>query len=178
MTEQQKKTKSKFLSYILRHDPASIGLELDSQGWADVNVLLQKAGKKITFDEMQEIVATCEKQRFSLDTTNNRIRANQGHSISVELGLQPQEPPEFLYHGTASRTIQLIKTDGLKKMSRHHVHLSLDKEMATKVGARHGFPAILTIRSGQMHRDGYLFYCSDNNVWLTDAVPVKYIEWA
>ncbi|NIG56044.1 RNA 2'-phosphotransferase [Chitinophaga sp. Cy-1792] len=176
MNEQQKKTKSKFLSYILRHDPASINLELDSQGWADVTQLLQKAGNRLTFEELQEIVATNDKQRFSLDIPNNRIRANQGHSIDIELGLQPQEPPEYLYHGTASRMVLLIRKGGLQKMNRQHVHLSLDKDTATKVGARHGFPVVLTIRSGEMFRDGILFYCSDNNVWLTDNIPAKYID--
>lgn len=178
MTEQDKKRIGKFLSLVLRHDPAKIGIELDENGWANVKELIEKCKKHrchFSFDDLVEIVETNDKQRYSFNEKRNKIRANQGHSIDIDLALSPVEPPEFLYHGTATRFLSSIMEEGIVKGSRQHVHLSEDKETATKVGSRHGKATILTIMTGKMHRDGILFYQSDNGVWLTDYVDVKYI---
>lgn len=178
MNEQQKKKTSKFLSYVLRHHPELIGLYLDENGWANVDELITKSKNDtqgFTFEELCEIVETNDKKRFIFNEDKTRIRANQGHSIEINLNLKPQQPPEFLYHGTAHTNIDSILENGIEKRSRQHVHLSLDKETATKVGMRHGKPIILTILSGKMHQDGILFYLSDNGVWLTDFVDFKYI---
>lgn len=180
MNEQHKKSISKFLSLILRHSPQTIGLQLDENGWADVEELLAKSAdhkKPFSKSELEEIVATNDKKRFAFNEAHTHIRASQGHSVSIDLALLPGEPPEYLYHGTAQQFLQKIKEEGLLKMSRQHVHLSSDKETATKVGGRRGVPFILKIRSGQMHKEGIPFYLSENNVWLTDAVPSKYIEF-
>lgn len=177
MNEQQKKRIGKFLSLILRHAPEKIGITLDKSGWASVDELLQQLAthnKPLSFEQLIEIVETNNKQRYSFNHDRTRIRANQGHSIELDLQLTPQEPPEVLYHGTASRFMKSITQQGLIKGSRHHVHLSKDKETAHQVGSRHGVPVILAIASGQMQRDGFVFYCSDNGVWLTDHVPTRY----
>lgn len=174
----KKKDVSRFLSLVLRHKPEVIHLNLDQNGWADVDELLEKmntAGKEISFEELEEIVENNDKQRFKLDKKSNRIRANQGHSIGIDLGLEEKIPPEILYHGTASKNLEVIRKEGLKKMSRQHVHLSIDTETATKVGSRHGKPIILQIHCGQMVTDGFRFYLSENGVWLTDEVDQKYI---
>lgn len=179
MTEQDKKRIGKFLSLVLRHDPEKIGLELDENGWANVRELIEKCKKHLyhfSMEDLIEIVETNDKQRYSFNEKRNKIRANQGHSIDIDLALTPVEPPEFLYHGTATRFLSSIMEQGILKGSRQHVHLSKDKETATRVGSRHGKPAILTIMSGKMHQDGILFYQSDNSVWLTDYVDVKYIS--
>ena len=180
MNEQHKKSISKFLSLILRHSPETINIKLDENGWANVNELITKSAnnrQSFTFDELQEIVATNDKQRFIFNEDKTLIRANQGHSISIDLALTPQIPPEFLYHGTVSKFIDNIKNDGLLKMNRQHVHLSKDKETAIKVGSRRGVPVILIVRSLKMNEDGFDFYLSENGVWLTDHVPAKYIEF-
>lgn len=173
----QKET-SKFLSLILRHQPELIGLTLDTNGWADVDTLLALAArrKRITRDELETIVAESDKQRFAFNEDHSKIRANQGHSVQVDLELPVSTPPEFLYHGTTGAFVTEILNTGIKKMSRQHVHLSVDKTTATKVGSRRGIPLILTIRSGDMHRDGFAFFVSANGVWLTDHVPPKYIS--
>jgi putative RNA 2'-phosphotransferase len=180
MNEQQKKKLSKFLSYVLRHHPELIDLNLDDQGWADVDELITKSRRDsyqgFTFEELDGIVETNDKKRFIFNEGKTRIRANQGHSIDIDLALQPQQPPEFLYHGTAQNNVDSIVEKGIEKRSRQHVHLSLDKETATKVGMRHGKPVILTINSGKMFEDGVLFYLSENEVWLTDFVEAKYIS--
>lgn len=170
---------SKRLSLVLRHKPGTIGLTLDPEGWAEVDNLLQcleKAGWATSLEQLQEVVTDNDKQRFRFSDDGLRIRANQGHSISVELGLRPVPPPEFLFHGTATRFIDSIRQDGLQKRSRQHVHLSIDVETATAVGKRHGQPLILTIRAGEMHVEGHPFYLSENQVWLTDHVPVDFID--
>lgn len=170
---------SKFLSLVLRHAPETIGIELDENGWTDVQTLLQKASKKgiqIDMDTLKHIVATSPKQRFAFDDTFTRIRANQGHSVKVELGYQPQQPPEILYHGTGEKFVASILETGLDKRSRHHVHLSKDIETAKAVGQRHGRPHVFEVLAGEMYRDGYVFYVSENGVWLTDAVPVGYLR--
>lgn len=179
MTEQHKKRIGKFLSLVLRHEPQKIGIELDPNGWVNVQELIEKCGKhrvSFTMNELEEIVATNDKKRYSFNEDKTKIRANQGHSVDIDLALSPVEPPEYLYHGTADRFCASIMENGIKKASRQHVHLSKDKETAHKVGSRHGRPVILTILSGQMYRDGIEFFVSDNGVWLTDFVEPKYIS--
>lgn len=170
---------SKFLSLVLRHDPGQIGLTLDSGGWVDVTTLLaaaNQAGFKITPAQLAEVVAQNDKQRFRFSEDGTRIRANQGHSVTVELGLTPQAPPTVLYHGTATRFLAAIQQEGLKPGSRQQVHLSADEATASKVGARHGKPVVLIVNSAQMAADGYAFYRADNGVWLTDKVPPVYLH--
>jgi putative RNA 2'-phosphotransferase len=179
MNEIENKKISKFLSLILRHQPESIGLKLDENGWADVEELRTKsAGKRMffTLKELDEVVETNNKKRFAFNEDKTMIRANQGHSIDIDLALEAIQPPDFLYHGTAEANISSILEKGIEKRSRQHVHLSADKETATKVGMRHGKPVILTIRTGKMHEDGFPFYRSENGVWLTDFVDTKYIS--
>ena len=178
MNEKEKYRISKFLSLVLRHKPDEIGLHLDEHGWADVSELITKAalrGRIFATQDLEEIVATNDKQRFAFNSDRSRIRANQGHSIDVELQLEATTPPEQLFHGTVERFLPAIRAKGLLKMNRHHVHMSRDKVTAEKVGDRRGTAIILTIRSGDMYKDGFVFYLSTNGVWLTDHVPAKYI---
>jgi putative RNA 2'-phosphotransferase len=175
MTEQQRTKISKRLSYILRHAPDSVGLQLDENGWASVHDLMSKFGRPLSIENLNEVVETNEKKRFAFNEDLTKIRASQGHSIEVDLAYQPTTPPEFLFHGTATRFIESIKKDGLLKGSRHHVHLSLDEVTARKVGARHGSPVILTLKSKEMYEAGYVFYVSENDVWLTEHVPTRFI---
>jgi putative RNA 2'-phosphotransferase len=170
---------SKYLSKHLRHSPERIGLELAEGGWISVDELLsacQRHEFKISLDELKEVVAKNDKKRFSFDPTGTRIRANQGHSIEVDLQLEPVVPPDVLYHGTGERSVASILATGLQKMSRHHVHLSKDIATAKAVGMRHGRPAILAIDARAMREAGYPFYCSDNGVWLVDRVPPEYLQ--
>lgn len=179
MNEIQNKRISKFLSLILRHQPKTIQLKLDENGWAEVNELITKSAKgrmHFSFEELEEVVETNNKKRFAFNEDKTRIRASQGHSIDVDLALKASQPPDFLYHGTAEINISSILGKGIEKRTRQHVHLSADKETATKVGMRHGKPVILTIRTREMHEDGISFYLSANNVWLTDFVDAKYIS--
>jgi putative RNA 2'-phosphotransferase len=172
---------SKFLSYVLRHAPDSIGLTLDAKGWADVEELLakaSKAGKPIDGATLRRVVAENDKQRFTLSEDGRRIRAAQGHSIAVDLALQPNEPPPRLYHGTATRNLDAIFAEGLQPGRRQQVHLSLDAETARKVGQRHGKPTVLMVDAATMHADGFRFYRADNGVWLTDSVPARYLSLA
>ncbi len=171
---------SKFLSLILRHDPGKIGLALDDQGWADVQIVLAKLQKQFSgldLNLLQEIVSSNDKQRFAFNEDHTKIRANQGHSVPINLNYTPKQPPELLYHGTVDKFIEAIKEKGLLKMSRHHVHLSEELDTASAVGARRGKPIILTVRAGEMYSDGIQFFQSDNQVWLTDHVPAKYLEF-
>ena len=170
--------KSRLLSLVLRHDPRASGFQLDAHGWADVPTLLRAAnarGHKLSQRELEEIVETNDKRRFDLDEKHNRIRANQGHSIAVDLELAPVEPPEYLYHGSATRNKDAILSQGLHSAKRQHVHLSVDQITAHKVGSRHGQPLIFTVASGKMHRQGHKFYQSKNGVWLTKQVPPEYL---
>lgn len=170
--------KSKFLSLILRHNPGVVGLALDSEGWVDVDALLKAVqSKHPDFDRemLEEIVATSEKIRFAYSEDKTRIRASQGHSIGINLGLSPSTPPKQLFHGTASRNLRSIRKGGLVRGNRDFVHLSLDTETARKVGMRHGSPCVLRIKSGEMHKQGVVFYVSDNGVWLTREVNPQYI---
>lgn len=171
---------SKFLSLVLRHKPEALNIQLDKNGWADLDDLLAKLqaqGKNATQSDIEELVRTNNKQRFKLDLDNRRIRANQGHSITVDLEMQAIAPPALLYHGTATKNIPSIQQTGLQKRNRQHVHLSADKATAINVGSRHGKPIILVIDAAQMHADGLHFYQSENGVWLTDAVAVQYIDF-
>jgi putative RNA 2'-phosphotransferase len=180
MNEKNIKEKSKFLSLVLRHNPGKIGLSLDENGWADVDDLINRCNKKnqsIDRSSLELIVKENDKQRFSFNEDGNKIRANQGHSIGVDLGLQEITPLDKLYHGTVQKFLDAIKSEGLKKMSRQHVHLSKDLETAIKVGSRRGKPIILEVNSSAMANDGFKFYLSENNVWLTDHVPPKYISF-
>ena len=173
------KSISKFLSLILRHEPERVALSLDEAGWVEVKTLIEavnKAGKRLDEALLSEVVETNDKQRFTYSDDGLKIRANQGHSISADLKLEPQDPPDFLYHGTATRFVDSIKENGIERRSRQHVHLSADKETATRVGQRHGKVIILTVRSQAMAAAGYKFYLSKNNVWLTDEIPVEYIR--
>jgi len=179
MDKKKEVSLSKFLSLLLRHNPGAIGLELDYNGWANVDELISKSttkGKHLGLDELKYIVKNCEKQRYTFNEDYTKIRANQGHSINIDLELKPQKPPEILFHGTADRNIKSILKNGIQKRNRQHVHLSVDIETATKVGIRHGKEVILKINSGKMHTEGFPFYLSKNNVWLTDFIDPKYIE--
>lgn len=169
---------SKFLSLVLRHDPSRIGIALDSAGWTDVEALLAalaRHGVAITRDQLDQLVASSDKQRYALSEDGTRIRANQGHSVTVDLQLAPAEPPELLYHGTVEGALDGIREQGLVRGARHHVHLSSEVDTATKVGARRGAPVILTVRAADMATAGHVFYRSANGVWLTDCVPARFI---
>ncbi|QDV38199.1 RNA 2'-phosphotransferase [Tautonia plasticadhaerens] len=170
---------SKFLSLVLRHRPESIGLTLDEGGWASVEDLIARAGRhgtRLSRELIAEVVASNDTQRFRLSEYGSRIRASQGHSISVELGLEPVEPPGVLDHGTATRFLDSILRDGLRPSGRQHVHLSGDVPTAEAVGRRHGRPVVLEVASGRMVEDGFPFFRSDNGVWLTARVPPGYLE--
>lgn len=167
---------SKFLSYVLRHKPDAIGLDLDPEGWADIGELIAKADIPLTLDLLHEVVATSDKKRFAISPDGQSIRANQGHSIEVDLGLTLIQPPEFLYHGTTTRFLDSIREQGLLPQNRQYVHLSADIETATKVGQRHGKPVILTIPALQMHQHDHQFFQAQNGVWLTKMVPAEFIH--
>ncbi len=170
---------SKFLSLVLRHKPETIGLELEANGWVAVETLLRKMndfGKQIDLATLTHVVENNNKTRFAFNEDGTRIRANQGHSLKIDLGYATKDPPETLFHGTAQRFLESIMESGLEKRSRHHVHLSPDRATAIQVGKRHGKPIVLTVLAGEMHRDGHEFFESDNGVWLTDHVPVRYLH--
>lgn len=172
---------SKYLSKHLRHTPERIGLKLAEGGWVYVEELLAACAKhsfRINRDELNQVVACNDKKRFSFDSTGTLIRANQGHSVEVDLQLQPLIPPDVLYHGTGEGAVESILRTGLSKMSRHHVHLSKDITTARTVGTRHGRPVVFTINAAAMHEAGYTFYCSENGVWLVDRVPPEYLAIA
>lgn len=169
---------SKTLSQALRHDPGSVRITLDASGWVPVAVLLaalENAGRAIPRDQLERVVATSDKQRFVLDPETDRIRANQGHSVTVDLGLEPAKPPARLFHGTPTRNLDPILRDGLTAQRRHAVHLSVDRATAHKVGARRGDHLVVAIDAARMDQDGHHFTVSANGVWLTAAVPAAYI---
>ena len=178
MTPKETTRPGRFLSLVLRHRPEVAGVVLDSAGWVAVDELLAgcgRAGNPLTRGQLDHVVGTNEKKRFEFSADGLRIRASQGHSVDVELDYQPQAPPGLLFHGTVSRFLDSIRKDGLRKQSRHHVHLSPDADTAARVGRRRGSPVVLTIRAGDMHRAGWTFFRSTNGVWLVDAVPVEFI---
>jgi putative RNA 2'-phosphotransferase len=179
MTDERIVKVSKYLSKHLRHQPERIGLTLEEGGWVRVDDLLAACAAnqmRISRAQLEEVVAQNDKKRFSFDETGTKIRANQGHSVEVDLMLEPVTPPDVLYHGTGHRSVDAIRAEGLKKMNRHHVHLSPDVETATRVGARHGRPVIFTIEAKAMYDAGFLFYRSENGVWLVDDVPASYLH--
>jgi putative RNA 2'-phosphotransferase len=181
MNEKQQLRSSKFLSLVLRHEPSRIGLTLDSAGWVEIQVLLEALsahGQPLDRAALLASVAECPKQRFAVSEDGQMIRANQGHSVAIELGYSAQPPPERLYHGTATRFLDSIRASGLRKGERHHVHLSSEIGTAEKVGRRHGQPVVLGVRSGAMQADGHEFFISDNGVWLVDHVAAKFIEFS
>ena len=169
---------SKYISLILRHHPEIADVTLDSHGWAKVSDLIAGINKTRHIDMamLEEIVANDKKGRYSFSEDKKYIRANQGHSINVDVELEECEPPEILYHGTGMRFTLSINADGLNSGTRLYVHLSPDYDSAVKVGRRHGKPAVYTVKSGEMFRDGYNFFRSVNGVWMTKEVPVKYLE--
>ncbi|WP_175411294.1 RNA 2'-phosphotransferase [Streptomyces sp. TRM64462] len=180
MDERRTVKVSKYLSRHLRHQPESIGLVLDPHGWVAIDDLLRamdRHGMRISRAELEHVVAVNDKRRFTIDADSDRIRANQGHTVEVDLDLPPAAPPAYLYHGTVARSLDAIRAEGLRPMSRHHVHLSPDRETATRVGARRGRPVVLAVDAAAMHRDGHVFHVSANGVWLTDAVPVAYLRF-
>lgn len=176
MTEKATKKLSKFLSYVLRHNPDKLELTLDQQGWIATEELLAKLND-ISMQQLEYVVENNNKKRFAFNDDKTKIRANQGHSIKIDLAYSAIEPPEFLYHGTAIKNITSIKSKGILKGNRHHVHLSADIETAKNVGQRHGQPIVLVIQSKEMYEAGYEFFVSENGVWLTDFVAVEFIHF-
>jgi putative RNA 2'-phosphotransferase len=179
--ERRRVRVSKYLSKHLRHQPERLGLTLEKGGWVRVDDLLaacQRHAFALTRQELEEVVENNDKQRFAFDPTGERIRANQGHSVPVDLELVPEAPPALLYHGTGSKSVSAILKTGLKRMARHHVHLSPDVATATRVGARHGRPVVLEIDAASMSQAGFTFGRSQNGVWLVDEVPPAYLSIA
>ena len=178
MNDKQRTKTSKFMSLVLRHSPQTVGITLDAAGWIGVDELLAamaRHGQPIAREELVEVVATSDKQRFCLSDDGLRIRANQGHSVEVELGYEAAIPPEVLYHGTARQFVESVRSQGLMKMQRHDVHLSESIEQTMKVGQRRGRPVLVKIFAGRMHRDGFVFQRTPNAVWLTERVPPQYL---
>jgi putative RNA 2'-phosphotransferase len=172
---------SKFLALVLRHDPGRIGIELDSAGWVPIDTLLtalKRHGHGLSRERLDRVVAAPGKKRYEYDESRTLIRASQGHSVTVDLGYAPTEPPLVLYHGTATRFLDAIFREGIERGKRHHVHLSRDTETAAKVGARHGRPAVLTVDAALMAADGHVFYLSTNGVWLTEHVAPRYLAYS
>lgn len=170
---------SKYLSKHLRHQPDRLGLNLEDGGWVGAEELLKACARHnfpISFAELKEVVEKNDKKRFSFDASGEKIRANQGHSVAVDLNLTAQTPPAVLYHGTAQRNANSIKEHGLLKIARHHVHLSTDAETARRVGARHGKPLIFKINTIAMASENFEFFVSANGVWLTESVPPRFLE--
>ena len=179
MTPETIKTKSKWLSKHLRHSPQKVGLTLEEGGWVKVADLLKAANANhlsLSRAQLEEVVKSNDKQRFSFDSSGTKIRANQGHSVAVDLQLQTQTPPDILYHGTAEKNRAAIFEQGLLKGRRHHVHLSRETQVAVEVGSRHGKPLVLKIDALGMHAAGFDFYRSDNGVWLVEEVPPRFIS--
>ncbi|MEU1692121.1 RNA 2'-phosphotransferase [Streptomyces hirsutus] len=178
MDERRTVKVSKYLARHLRHQPEAIGLTLDEAGWVEIDTLIAAAaahGFRFTRAELDHVVAANDKQRFAIEGT--RIRASQGHSIEIDLGLPPTAPPPYLFHGTVARHLAAIRAEGLLPMGRHDVHLSADRATATRVGARRGRPVVLSVDSAAMHRDGHVFRVSANGVWLTGTVPPGYLRF-
>ena len=169
---------SKFIALILRHKPESIGISLDEHGWANVDELIAGINKTtpVNIETLEEIVITDNKQRYSFNEDKTLIRANQGHSIPVDVELEERIPPEILFHGTGEKYVSSIDKEGLIPKSRLYVHLSVDVDTATKVGQRHGKPVIYKVNALKMHEEGFKFYISKNGVWLTKSVPIQYLE--
>lgn len=171
---------SKFLSYVLRHDPGALGLELDPGGWVEVETLIEKSrrlsGRSLSRSCIEHLLAAGKKTRFTLSEDDSKIRANYGHSIDVDLDLEPTPPPSELYHGTAEHTLSAIREEGLHPQSRQFVHLSSTREEAVNVGRRHGTPVVLIVEAQPLHDAGHTFYRSTDAVWLTDRVPPHFLR--
>lgn len=182
MSDRESKGLGKSLSYVLRHRPDEIGITLDRNGYVSVGELITRFNLRdkgrLTPELLQRIVTTSDKQRFAFSEDGTRIRANQGHSVAVELDYKAQLPPACLYHGTAAKNLGSIRKVGLDKRNRHHVHLSIDADTARTVGARHGVPMVLVIDAAAMSAAGHVFYLSANGVWLVDAVPAEFIAFS
>ncbi|WP_254509440.1 RNA 2'-phosphotransferase [Anatilimnocola floriformis] len=179
MNAEKRKKISKSLSYVLRHQPDSVGLELGENGWVEVTELIaafRKHGKELSLDSLREVVAENDKQRFEFSEDKTRIRARQGHSVDVDLGYEAATPPELLFHGTAVHNLDSIMATGLNKGNRHHVHLSTNKQTMLQVAQRHGKPVVLAVAAGKMVSDGHLFFVTGNQVWLTEQVPPQYLS--
>lgn len=168
---------SKYLALILRHKPEAAGITLDKNGWANVKDLIKGINKthKLDMETLEEIVATDDKQRYSFNEDKTLIRANQGHSIDVDVELEEVVPPEYLWHGTAVKYVESIIKTGLIPKSRLYVHMSESYMTAMETGARHGNPMVFCVKAEDMYKDGYKFYRSANGVWLTKFVPVEYL---
>lgn len=168
----------KFIALILRHKPETIGIHLDEHGWANVDELIAGITKtqEFNFDMLKEIVRTDNKQRYSFNEDKTKIRANQGHSIPVDVELEQKTPPDILWHGTGEKYVASIEAEGLIPKTRLYVHLSMDPDTAMKVGSRHGKPVVYEVAAKEMQADGYVFFQSVNGVWLTKHVPVKYLR--
>ena len=179
-SDKRMKNTSKFISLILRHRPEVIGISLDEHGWADVQDLIEginnSGGHSLDMERLEEIVRTDEKQRYSFNDDHTLIRANQGHSIPVDVELEKKTPPDLLWHGTGEKYVSSIDTQGLIPKSRLYVHLSSDIETAKKVGSRHGKPVVYEVNCRKMAEDGYVFYLSANHIWLTKTVPPAYLK--
>jgi putative RNA 2'-phosphotransferase len=171
--------KSKLLSLVLRHSPEAVGIELDEAGWTSVPSLLQALadfGEPLSMNELERVVAASDKQRFAFNADRSRIRANHGHSVPVDPGLAPAVPPDTLYHGTPTRFVKSIMRDGVLKQRRRYVHLHADPKIAAIVGKRRGDAVVLSVDAAAMHRSGFRFYNTANNIWLTETVPPAYIR--
>jgi putative RNA 2'-phosphotransferase len=170
---------SKFLSYLLRHEPQAIGLDLDEEGWGSIQELVDKAnqhGHPINRDQILQVVKNNDKQRFSISSDGLKIRAVQGHSNpAVHIHYVPKIPPESLFHGTADRFLESIRNKDLISGERQYVHLSANRQTAEKVGKRHGKSVVLQIKSQEMQKCGLSFFQAENGVWLTKSVPIEYI---
>ncbi len=181
MNTSNLKKVSKSMSYVLRHRPDTIGIELEPNGWIAVDKLLQafaRSGKSYSRALIDQVVADNDKQRFEFNDDGSKVRARQGHSVQIDLGYEPAIPPNVLYHGTATRNLDSIKEKGLIKGNRHHVHMSTDKQTMLAVAMRHGKPVLLEIDAARMHDDGHKFFVTGNDVWLTDHVPREYLHEA
>lgn len=172
---------SKFLSMILRHRPEEVGIMLDEHGWADVEELIELSGENLgvnfTKEQLRQMIEENDKPRFSFNDDETKIKANYGHSVPVDLALEPATPPEILYHGTAIRFLENIQKEGIMRRARNYVHLSGDEETALEVGARHGKPIVLNVNTGKMARDGFTFFKTNDDTWLTEKVPKKYVDF-
>ncbi len=179
MKKQEEIKLSKYLSLILRHQPELAQVQPDASGWVAIDELLRGLnhdGRRLTREDLDYIVENSDKQRFAISDDGKMIRANQGHTYEVDLGLEPEEPPALLYHGTAKRFLPSIFQNGVHRGSRHHVHLSTREETAVSVGKRHGNPIVLIVDSGRMYNEGYQFFRSANGIWLTEHVPAKFVR--
>ncbi|MCB9883573.1 MAG: RNA 2'-phosphotransferase [Planctomycetes bacterium] len=181
MNEKERRTRSKLLSYVLRHHPGDFGLTLDEGGWIEIDVLLdalRRRQRALSREQLEEIVATNPKRRFEFDESGQHIRARQGHSTPIDLGYEPRTPPEYLYHGTATRNLESILASGLLRGARHAVHLADERgiAMTLEVAARHGRPVLIRVRALDMHAAGHVFHRTGNDVWLTEHVPPTFLE--